>query len=116
MLPTKFQDNWPFGSGEEAKKKKKKKKKKNSKYWISISNDFSYCLMYKSPQCFLPSFKSLDLSVQKKIFQDSSDSGHLGFRIGMILATSDLQVTLLLHTKLQVNWGFGSGEEVKNRF
>ena len=28
MLPTKFQVNWPFGSGEEAKKKKKKKKKK----------------------------------------------------------------------------------------
>ena len=26
MLPIKFQVNWPFGSGEEAKKKKKKKK------------------------------------------------------------------------------------------
>ena len=28
MLPTKFQVNWPFVSGDEAKKKKKKKKKK----------------------------------------------------------------------------------------
>ena len=26
MFPTKFQDNWPFGSGGEVEKKKKKKK------------------------------------------------------------------------------------------
>ena len=30
MLPTKFQVNWLFDSGEEAKKKKKKKKKKRN--------------------------------------------------------------------------------------
>ena len=34
----------------------------------------------------------------------------------MILATFDLQVTLMLPTKFGVNWPFGSGEEAKNRF
>ena len=33
--------------------------------------------------------------------------------IGMILATFDLQVTLMLPTKFGVNWPFGSGEEAK---
>ena len=37
---------------------------------------------------------------------------HLGFPISMILATFDLQVTLMLPT----NWPFGSGEEAKNIF
>ena len=31
----------------------------------------------------------------------------------MILAFSDLQVTLMLPTKFGVNWHFGSGEEAK---
>ena len=48
-------------------------------------------------------------------FQDSSKGGHLGFQIGMILATFDLQVTPILPTKFQVNWPFDSGE-AKNRF
>ena len=34
----------------------------------------------------------------------------------MILATFDLQVTLMLPSKFGVNWPFGSGEEEKNRF
>ena len=42
--------------------------------------------------------------------------GHLGFPIKMILATFDLQVTLMLPTKFQVDWTFGPGEEAKNRF
>ena len=33
--------------------------------------------------------------------------GHLGFLIGMILAIFDLQVTLMLPTKFQVNWPRG---------
>ena len=33
-----------------------------------------------------------------------------------MLATFDLQVTLMLPTKFQVNWPFGSGKEAKNRF
>ena len=36
--------------------------------------------------------------------------------IGTILATFDLQVTLMLPSKFGVNWPFGSGEEAKNRF
>ena len=34
----------------------------------------------------------------------------------MILATFDLQVTPMLPSKFGVNWPFGSGEDVKNRF
>ena len=41
---------------------------------------------------------------------------YLGFPIGTILATFDLQVTLMLPSKFGVNWPFGSGEEAKNRF
>ena len=49
--------------------------------------------------------------MKRKIdFQD------LGFPMGMILAIFDLQVTLMLPTKFQVNWPFGSGEEAKNIF
>ena len=36
--------------------------------------------------------------------------------IGTILAIFDMQVTLILPTKFQANWPFGSGEEVQNRF
>ena len=35
---------------------------------------------------------------------------------GNYLAIFDLQVTPMLPTKFRVNWPFGSGEEVKNRF
>ena len=53
----------------------------------------------------------------KKIdFLDGRHGGHLGFPIGTILATFDLQVTLTLPSKFGVNWPFGSGEEAKNRF
>ena len=46
----------------------------------------------------------------------------IDFQIGLCvsdqnyLAIFDLQVTLMLPTKFQVNWPLGSGEEVKNRF
>ena len=53
----------------------------------------------------------------KKIdFQDYRHGGHFRFAIGTILATFDLQVTLMLPSKFGVNWPFGSGEEAKNRF
>ena len=50
---------------------------------------------------------------QKLNFQDGS---HLGFQISTILAIFDLQVTLILPKKFQVNWPFSSGEVAKNRF
>ena len=60
---------------------------------------------------------SIGLSVQKlKIdFKHGDHGGHFGFPIGTILAFFDLQVTLMLPTKFQVNWPLCS-EEVKNRF
>ena len=49
-------------------------------------------------------------------FQDDHHGGHLGFWIWTILVIFDLQVTLKLPTKFQINWPFGSGEAAKNRF
>ena len=49
-------------------------------------------------------------------FQNGSHGGHLWFPIGTSLAIFDLQVTLMLPPKFQVNWLLGLGEEAKNRF
>ena len=72
-----------------------------------------------SPWCFLPSLKSISLSVQEKKwkidFQDGHHGGHHGLPISRILAFLNLQVTLILPTKFGVNWPFGSGNKVKNR-
>ena len=74
-------------------------------------------VIYKSFRCFLQSFKLIGLSVQekkrKKDFQDGHHGSYLGFLIGRILAIFDLQVTLLLPAKFQVNWPNSSGEKVK---
>ena len=48
--------------------------------------------------------------------QDGSGRSHLEFPIGMTLPVFDLQITLILPIKFQVNWPFGSGEEVQNKF
>ena len=74
-------------------------------------------LIYKSSRCFLPSFKSIGLSVQeKKLKIDFKDGNHLGFPIGTILAIFYERVTPTRPTKFQVSWPFGSGEEAKHRF
>ena len=71
------------------------------------------------PRYFLPSLKSVGLSVQerkrKKDFQEHSHGDHLGFSIGTILATFDVQVISICPTKIQVIWPFGSKEVAKNR-
>ena len=60
---------------------------------------------------------STGLSVQeKKLKIDFKDGIHLGFLIETILAMFDVQVILMLPTKFQVNWPFGSGEEAKEIF
>ena len=148
MLPTKFQVNWPFSSGEEAKNRFSRWLPWRPS-WISGWHNFSFFLIYKSRKCrdhflarfrdilaffckklhqnsgsekknrtlnfshFAPSLESIGLSVQEKKrkidFQDGGHSGHLGFPIGTILAIFDLQVTLMLPTKYQVNWPRGTG-------
>ena len=76
-------------------------------------NDFSYFLSTSHPN-------AIRLSVREKKrkidFQDGGHGGHLGFPIGMILTIFNLQVTPMPATKFRVNWHFGSGEEVKDRF
>ena len=49
-------------------------------------------------------------------FQDGHQGGHLGFPTKKIKVIFDLQVTIMLPSKFQVSWPFGSGEEAKNRF
>ena len=63
-------------------------------------------VLYCSPD-YQTSFESNGLSVQEKNI-DFQDGSHLGFPIRMILITFDLQVTLILPIKFQVNWPFGS--------
>ena len=57
MFPTKFQVNWSFGSGEATKTKIYK--------MAAGQNDFSYFDL-QITTCFLPGFKSIGISVQKK--------------------------------------------------
>ena len=78
---------------------------------MTPSADFLF-LIYKSPQCSLASLESIGLSVQEK----RRKIDYLGFPLSTILAIFDLQVTPMLPSKFGVNWPFGSGEEVKNRF
>ena len=55
--------------------------------WDFLSERVEIFLIYKSPRCFVPSFESISLSVQKKKRKiDFQDGRHLGFPIGMILA------------------------------
>ena len=74
---------------------------------------FYLFLIYKSPQCFLASLKSIGLSVQEKKrkidFQDGGHGGHFGFPTGTILAVFNLQVTPMLPTKYRVKWPRGVG-------
>ena len=63
---------------------------------------------------------SIGLSVQEKKrkidFKDCRHGGHLEFLIEQFQLFLIYKSPPMLHTELQVNWPFGSGEEVKNRF
>ena len=48
--------------------------------------------------------------------QEGRRGGYLGLPIRTILATFDLQITLILPTKFRVSWALCSKEEVQNRF
>ena len=55
--------------------------------WDFLSQRFELFFIYKSPRCFLPSFQSTGLSVQKKKGKiDFQDGHHLGFPNVTILA------------------------------
>ena len=77
-------------------------------------------MIYKSSQCFLPSFKPTGLSVQEKKrkidFKDGGHRGYLGFLIRTILPIFDVQFTPMIPTKFHVNWPFDSGEEEEMNF
>ena len=82
-------------------------------FWKSkrsvISNKSTKNALYCLPD-YQTSFKSIGLLVQEKIFNiDFQDGGHLGFSTRTILATFNLQVTLI-PMKFWVNCPFGSGE------
>ena len=113
MLSTKFQVNWPFVSGEEAKNRFSSWRPWPPS-WISDQNNFTI-FDQQVFSYFLPSFKSTGLLVQEKKrkidFQDGGHGGHLGLPMGTILANFVLQDTPMLPTKFQVNWLLNSGEE-----
>ena len=94
MLPTKFQVNWSFGSGGEAKNTLTRWPQWRPA-WISAGNNFTYFWSTSHPDASY-SVKSIGLSVQEKKrkihFQDGRHGGHLWFLIRMILAIFDLQV------------------------
>ena len=109
MTFTKFQVNWPFRSGKEAKNR-------FSRWlpwwwqpsWISDWNDFGYFWSTSHP------YASKSVSSQFGSGEEAKNRFSTGTTC--ILAIIDLQVTLTLPTTFQVHWTFGSGEEVKNRF
>ena len=120
MPPTKFRVNWLLGLGVEAKNRFSRWRPS----WISGRHDFSCFWSTSHPDASLQVWSQLAFRFRrssKKIdFQDGRldghHGGHLGFLIGTILATFDLQVTLMLPSKFGINWPFSSGEEAKNRF
>ena len=80
--------------------------------WDFLSQRFElFFFIYKSPQCFLPSFELTGLSVQKKkgkqIFKMATI---LGFRLEQFKLFLYLQVIPMLPTNFQINWPFGSGK------
>ena len=82
MLLTKFQVNWPFGSGEEAKNRFSRWPPRQPS-WISIRNDLSYFLSTSHPDASYQVSNQLAFQEKKlKIdFQDGCYGGYLGFRI-----------------------------------
>ena len=111
MLPSKFGVNWSFGSGK--KRKIDFQDDCHGGHLGILIGMILAILIYKSPQCFLASFKSIGFSVQKKRNIDYQDGSHLGFPNGTILAIFNLQVTPMLPSKFGVNWPFSSEEEAK---
>ena len=95
MLPTKFRVNWPFVSGEA--------KNRFSRWlpwwpsWIAHWHNFSYFWSTSHPDASYQVWSQSAFRSRK----DGCHGGHLGFPIGTILATFDIQVTLMLPSKFE---------------
>ena len=111
MLPTKFQVNWPFGSGGEAKNRLSRWLSRRPS-WISDRNDFPYFWStshhYASYE-FLVNWLFGSWKEVKTRFSRWHHGGHPGLPIETILAIFDLQATPMLPTKFQVNGPSGVG-------
>ena len=82
MLPTKFQVNWPFGSGEEAKNRLSRWPPR-AHLGFQIGTILAISALLVTPM--LPTkFPVIGLSVQKKQKIDFQDGRHLGFLIETI--------------------------------
>ena len=79
--------------------------------WISNQNDFSYFWSTSCQDTSYPVFSQLTFQFKRRstklIFKMAAISD---FRSEWFLAIFDLWVVLILPTKFQVNWPFGSGE------
>ena len=98
ILPTKFKVNWLFWSRKEVQNRFSRWRPYQPSWILELNYFTSFRSTVQVVQYFQASLESVDFSVQKKFktdFQDSSHGGHLGFRIWMILAIFDLQVTPL---------------------
>ena len=107
MHPTKFQVNWPFISGEEAKNRLSRWPSRRPSF-ISDRNDFRYFLSAGHLNASYQGSSPLAFWVWRR-----SKNRFLRWPIGTILAFFFyLQVSLMLATKFQVNWPFVFGEEI----
>ena len=114
-LPTKFQINWPFGSGVGAKIIFQDGRH-GCPLGFPNKTILAFLMIYKSSRCFLPSFKLILVQEKRKIdFQNGRHGCQPWFPIGTIFAIFNVQVTPMLPSKFQDHWPFGSGEEAQNR-
>ena len=100
MLPTKFQVNWPFGSGEE---------KNRFSRWPPYGSHLGFPIgailaIFDLQVTLLPATKfrvkwPFGSGEEGKNRFSRRHGGHLKFPIGMILIIFDLQVTLMLPTR-----------------
>ena len=86
--------------------------------WISYNESRLYFFIYKSLRCFLPSFRSISLSIQEKKrkidFQYTCHGGHLGFPIGTVFVVFFIyNIRPDASAKFRFYWPFSSGEEAK---
>ena len=119
LSPQCFQPNFKSIGLSVQERKRKNKFSSWRPYWNADWNDFKYFCSTKHPNASYQVSSHLAFRFRRRSeldFQDSRHVGHLGFPIGTILAISDLQVILMLPTKIQINWSFGSGEEAKIDF